>query len=188
MEYVRIPLSRVAVLIGKDGETKQEIEKRLGVVLAIDAKEGVVTIENRGEDVLAEWKGRDIVKAVGRGMNPAKALLLASDEYVMEIIELEDIVGRSEKALLRQKGRIIGEGGKTRRFIEEATGCHVSVGGKDVVLVGTADEVAAAREGVAMLARGAPHGVVYKVLEEKARELKEKRLSLWKGRGLRREN
>ncbi|MEK6976777.1 MAG: KH domain-containing protein, partial [Candidatus Hydrothermarchaeota archaeon] len=65
MEYVRIPLNRVAVLIGKDGGTKQEIEKRLGVVLVIDAKEGVVTIENRGEDGLAEWKGRALVKAVG---------------------------------------------------------------------------------------------------------------------------
>jgi ribosomal RNA assembly protein len=180
MEYVRIPRHRVAVLIGKGGEVKKMIEDRLKVKLGIDAREGVVTIENQGEDVLAEWKGRDIVKAIGRGLNPKKALMLCSDDYVLEIINLQDIVGRSEKALKRQKARIIGREGRTRKFIEEMTKAWVAVSGKNVTIVGTHDEVAAAREAVTMLAEGVPHGVVYKVLQKRARELKEKRLSLWK--------
>lgn len=180
MEYVKIPLSRVAVLIGKEGETKKEIESRLSVKLSINSEEGVVEIENRGEDVLAEWKARDIVRAIARGINPEKALVLCSDEYVLEVIDLEEIVGKSEKSLLRQRGRIIGEGGKTRKFIEETTGCYISIAGKDVAIVGTLDELRAAKEAVMMLASGAPHGVVYKTLQKKARELKEKRFQLWK--------
>lgn len=180
MEYVRISRQRVAVLIGKGGEIKKEIEDRLKVKLGIDARDGVVTIENRGEDVLAEWKGRDIVKAIGRGLNPRKALMLCSDDYVLEIIDLQDIVGRSEKALKRQKARIIGREGRTRKIIEEMTKAWVAVSGKSVTIVGTHDEVAAAREAVVMLAEGVPHGAVYKVLQRRARKLKEKRLSLWK--------
>jgi ribosomal RNA assembly protein len=180
MEYVRIPRRRVAVLIGRKGTVKKAIEKKLKVKLGIDAEDGVVTIENRGDDVLAEWKGRDIVKAVGRGLNPEKAMRLCSDDYILDIIDLQDIVGRSEKALKRQKARIIGREGRTRKHIEEMTKAWVAVSGKSVTIVGTHDEVAAAREAVVMLAEGIPHGVVYRVLQNKARKLKEKRLSLWK--------
>lgn len=180
MEYVKIPKARVGVLIGKEGEVKKKIEERLSVKLNIDAEEGRVTIENIGEDVLAEWKAKDIVKAIGRGLNPSKALRLISDDYHLEIIELVDLVGKSQKAILRQKGRIIGREGKTRRFIEEATGTSISVFGKSVTIVGTLDEVQVAKEAVVMLATGAPHSVVYTVLQKKSRELKKKRLSLWR--------
>lgn len=180
MEYLRIPMRRVGVLIGKNGEVKKEIEEKLGVEMDINTEDGVVRIMNRSGDELAEWKCRDVVRAVGRGFNPRRALRLCSDEYTLEIINLEDIVGRSEKALKRQKGRIIGRNGRTRKFIEEATRARVSVFGKAVGILGTYDEVQAAKKGVVMLATGIPHGVVYKVLQSKARELKEKRLSLWK--------
>lgn len=180
MEYVRIPRSRVGVLIGRKGEIKKEIEERLGVKLTVNAEEGVVTVENVGSDVLAEWKGRDIIRAVGRGLNPRKALRLCSDEYVLELVHLPDIVGRSEKALKRQKGRIIGRDGRTRKYIEEMTRARVAVSGKSVAVLGTPDEVAVAKKAVIMLAEGIPHGVVYRVLQSRARKLKEKRFSLWK--------
>jgi ribosomal RNA assembly protein len=180
MKYVKIPQNRVGVLIGKEGSVKAEVEKRLGVKLKIDAEDGVVSIENVGGDVLAEWKARDIAKAIGRGMSPEKALKLCSDEYVLDLIELPDIVGRSPKAISRQKGRLIGKDGKTRKLIEELTGVHISIYGKTVAIVGESEEVALAREGVLMIARGVPHGVAYKVLERKRRMLKEKRVRLWK--------
>lgn len=180
MEYMRISKERVGVLIGKEGETKKEIEDRLKVRIYMDVEEGIVRIENAGDDVLAEWKARDIIKAIGAGLNPRKAMKLTSDDYVLEIIELEDIVGRSKKTLLRQKARIIGREGKTRRAVEAYTGADVSVSGKRVAIVGTPDRAEAAREAITMLTRGMPHGVVYKVLQKKARELKEKDYSLWK--------
>lgn len=180
MGYTRISGSRVAVLIGKKGETKKEIEDRLRVKLTIDEDEGIINIENVGENVLAEWKARDIIKAIGEGLNPSKAMKLISDEYVLEIIDLEDIVGRSKKALLRQKSRIIGRQGKARRTVEEYTDTDVSVSRKCVAIVGTPERADAAREAITMLTRGMPHGVVYKILQKKARELKEKDFSLWK--------
>ncbi len=180
MEYVRIPKDRVGVLIGKDGSVKADVEKRLGVKLGVNAEEGVVIVENVSGEVLAEWKARDIVKAIARGLSPEKALKLCSDDYVLELIELPDVVGRSDKAIARQKGRLIGKGGKAREYIEEMTGAYVSIYGKTVALVGELDEVALAKEAVLMLLQGMPHGVVYKVLEKKRRELREKKVGLWK--------
>lgn len=180
MEYVRIPRDRIGVLIGKDGSVKTDVESRLGVKLDVNAEDGIVTVENVSGEVLAEWKARDIIKAIARGMSPEKALKLCSDEYVLELIELPDIVGRSDKAIARQKGRLIGKEGKTRQHIEGMSGAYVSIYGKTVAIVGQVDEVALAKEAVLMLATGLPHGVVYKVLEKKRRDLKEKQLGLWK--------
>jgi len=177
---MRIPRERIGVVVGKDGKTKKEIEDRLKVVINID-RDGMVTIQKneKAEDVLAEWKARDIIKAIGRGISPEIAIKLVRDDYFLEIIDLTEIVGRSRKALIRQKGRIIGTKGKTRKFIEEMTGVAISVYGKSVAILGKADELRYAKEAVIMLAEGAPHGVVYRFLERRSRELKQGRLSLW---------
>lgn len=180
MEYLRISKKRIGVLIGKEGTTKKEIEDRLKVKIGVDTEEGTITIENVGEDVLAEWKARDIIRAIGEGLNPQKAMKLTSDDYVLEIIDLEDIVGKSKKALERQKSRIIGRKGKARKTVEEYTGADVSVSRKRVAVVGTLERADAAREAITLICRGMPHGVVYKILQKKARELKEKDFSLWK--------
>ncbi len=180
MEYMRISRERLAVLIGKEGETKKEIEDRLGVTIDIDTEDGSIRMENVGDDVLATWKARDIIKAIGAGLNPAKAMKLISDDYVLEIIDIEDIVGRSRKAVMRQKARIIGTKGKARKTIEECTGAYISVSRKRVAIVGTPERVNAAREAIIMITKGMPHGVVYKVLQKNARDLKMKEFSLWK--------
>lgn len=180
MEYTKIPRNRVGILIGKEGGIKKEIEERLDVRLSINQEEGLVTIENLGEDVLAEWKAKDIITAIAKGLNPEKAIQLATDEYTIRIINLYELLGRSRKVLIRQKGRIIGRKGKTRKFIEETSGCSLSISGKHIVIVGLPEEVEIAEEAVKMLASGKPHGVVYKVLQRKVGELKKIRLGLWK--------
>ncbi len=181
MEYLRIPRDRIGVLIGRQGEVKRRIERELRVKLTVD-REGMVTIENAGGEPLAAWVARDIVRAIARGMSPEKAMKLLSEDYTLELINLSDYL-RTPKALTRQKARIIGTKGKTRRYIESATGTHLSVYGKSVAIIGGYDEVQVAREAVLMLVQGKPHSAVYRFLDRKARELKEKRmLSLWKRR------
>lgn len=178
MEYVKIPGDRIGVLVGKGGETKREIEEKLDVALDVD-REGTVRIEGKGDDPLAEWNGRDIVKAIARGMAPEKAMLLVSDRYMLDIIPL-NLLLNSRKAIRRQKGRIIGTSGKTRRFIEESTSCYLSVKGKSVAIVGEPEGLDVAKEAVLMLAEGKPRKTVYKFLQDRRRELKRKRmLEIW---------
>ncbi len=183
MEYVKIAEERIGVIIGKEGEVKSRIESVLGVKLGVDSSSGVVTIEGTGRDPLAEWKARDMVRAVSLGIDPETALRLKSDEHALTVINLCDIVGRSRKAILRQKARIIGRKGKTRAHISSLTGTAVAVKGKYIAILGRIEDTVLARDAIEALAGGLPHGVVYKALEKKCSEMKKQdNIEMWRAR------
>ncbi len=69
--------------------------------------------------------------------------------------------------------------GKTRRLIEDLTTTEVVVYGHTVGLIGTFDQVTAARGAVQMLIDGSQHHTVYRYLANKRRELKKQSLELW---------
>ncbi|ACX72051.1 KH domain protein [Methanocaldococcus vulcanius M7] len=180
IEILKIPKDRIGVLIGKKGSVKKAIEEELGVKLEID-EDGTVTIygTDKQKDQLAVWKAKDIVRAIGRGFNPEIALRLVSDDYVLEIIDIEDYAS-SENSLRRLKGRVIGKEGKSRRYIEGLTGANVSVYGKTVAIVGEHEPVQVAKEAVEMLLRGASHAKTYKFLERERQKIKRANFELWK--------
>ncbi|MDK2791023.1 MAG: ribosomal assembly protein [Methanothermococcus sp.] len=180
VEVVKIPKNRIAILIGKGGETKKGIEEKLGVELDI-GDDGEVTIfsTEKQEDALATWKARDIVKAVGRGFNPEKALKLVSDQYLLEIIDITEYA-TSDSAIKRLKGRVIGSGGKSRKYIEDLTGTDLSIFGKTVAILGEFESVQTAKEAVEMILRGTSHAKMYKYLERQRQKIKRKELELWK--------
>ena len=68
----------------------------------------------------------------------------------------------------------IGEGGKSRKTIEDLTECYISVYGKTIGIIGEPENVAAARKAVEDLLKGSPHGNVYKLLEKRRRMIKRK--------------
>lgn len=175
-EYLKIPKERVGVLIGKDGATKGHIEDMTGVHLDIDSETGSITITptKKMEDPLAVWKARYIVKAIGRGFSPETALKLLSDEFILDIINLPDFIGKSKKAILRQKGRIIGREGRTKEIINEMTDVDISVYGKTVALIGDMERIQIAKEAIQMILDGVRHKSVYSFLEKKKHELKRK--------------
>lgn len=175
-EYLKIPKERVGVLIGKDGTTKEHVENMTSIKLDIDSETGSITIipTEEMEDPLAVWKARYIVKAIGRGFSPETALKLLDDEFILEIINLPDFVGKSKKAILRQKGRIIGREGRTKEIIHEMTGVEISVYGKTVALIGDMERIQIAKEAVQMILDGVRHKSVYSFLEKKKNELKRK--------------
>jgi len=174
-EYVKVPKDRLAVLIGKEGNTKEVIEASLNVTLEIDSVDSSIQIlDNEATtDPLAVWKGRDIVKAIARGFAPEKALRLKDDGVIVEIIDISGFVGDSKNGLHRMKARLIGQEGKTRRSIEENTGVYISIYGKTISILGTFDEVYDAKKAVMMLLEGKPHSGVYRYLEKIHKERKE---------------
>jgi len=151
----------------------REIEKRAEVRLDIDSESGNVRIETVGDPVTA-LKGPDIVKAIGRGFAPEDALALLDDEMVMfDVIDIE-AAARNKNDLRRQKGRLIGEDGRTRELMEELTGASVAIYGSTLGVIGGPQQVEAVREAAEMLLDGAPHGSVYSFLERRRNELKHK--------------
>jgi len=173
MQHVKVPDDRIGVLIGQGGETMREIEARAEVRLDIDSESGNVAIEKVGDPVKG-LKGPDIVKAIGRGFAPAAALDLLDDD--MMIFEIVDIgaATRNKRDLRRQKGRLIGENGRTRELMEELTGASVTIYGSTLATIGGPKQVEAVREAAEMILDGAPHGAVYSMLEERRQELKHK--------------
>jgi len=169
--YARLPKERIGVAIGPSGEVKQEIERRTGTKLTLDSETGEVRIE-RGEDPLGALMAREVLNAIARGFSSERAFRLFEDDQFLEVIDIRDFAGRSERALVRLKGRAIGERGRTRQILEETTDAHVSVYGKTIALIGTAEQLAVAREAVERLLGGAQHSSVYRFLERKRREMK----------------
>ena len=176
MEVLRIPQERIGVLVGVKGSTKKDIEKRAGVKLRI-GEDGEVEITS--SDPYKEYVAKEVVKAIGRGFAPDIALRLLDEEQYLKIIDLKDMLA-TEKAIQRQKGRIIGEKGKTKRLIEECSGAKVNVYGSTVSLIGSIEEVNLAAEAIMRLLEGKPHSVVYKFLEKGRKRMKEERIAhMW---------
>ncbi|MEM2238068.1 MAG: KH domain-containing protein [Candidatus Caldarchaeum sp.] len=174
---VNIPKERVGVLIGEDGSVKAQIERTLGVVLSVNSRDGTVVINlakpvEEGGDPTSLFKARDIVTAIGRGFAPDKAFKLAEDGYYLSVIDLTEYVGNNFNHLTRVKARIIGSQGKTRRIIEETCHVDVSIYGDTVSIIGNYNDVRAAEEAVTALINGAPHGTVYRMVNDYARRRK----------------
>ncbi len=173
-EFLRIPRERVAVVIGKKGQTKREIEERTKTRIEIDSETGEVFITSteKTDDPLAVWKARDVVMAIGRGFSPERAFRLFNEGETLEVVNLTDIIiGNDKNALPRVRGRIIGRKGRTREIIEEMSGADVSVYGKTVAIIGNPLQVEVAKTAIEKLAKGSPHGVVYKYLERRKKDL-----------------
>ncbi|MFC1690998.1 KH domain-containing protein [Nanoarchaeota archaeon] len=165
----KIPKDRVAVVIGKEGQIKKEIEQETHSHIDIDSKEGDVTVS--GTDTLGLYTAREIVKAIGRGFNPEVARILLKQDYVLDILQMRDYIGKSTSKMLRLKGRVIGEEGKTRKLVEEFTQTDICVYGKTISIIGSPEKVAIARRAIESLLGGATHSSVYKWLEKQRKKI-----------------
>ncbi len=147
-------------------------------LLTVDGEE-IPQLENLGN--LNVWIAENILRAINRGFNPQKALRLLDEEYSLEIIDLEPILGHSEKSITRVKGRIIGESGSMRNAIEQFANCYISVFGNTISVIGQFEDIRVARKALQMLIQGVPHKNVYSFLEKKYKEKKDENVKkLWK--------
>lgn len=167
---IKIPKDRVAVLIGKKGAVKKKIQRLTRTKLTINSKEGDVTIES--EDSFAAYNTQLIIKAIGRGFNPDIALLLVKEDYSFELIDLTEFAGKSRKTVHRIKARIIGTKGKAWKMLERLTGCYLSVYGKTIGIIGPVEKIPLAKQAVEDLLKGAPHGNIYKFLQDKRKKIR----------------
>jgi ribosomal RNA assembly protein len=181
--FVKVPKERIGVLVGPNGMVRKHVEERLNVKLKIDSESGDVEISLTPEapDPTTLFRAKDVVTAIGRGFSAEHAFLLIDNEDALfEIIDLHESVGKSEADLKRLKGRVIGKEGRTRNLIEELTETRVSVYGHTIGIIGEGEQIEVAKQAIKMLLRGSLHATVYRFLHKKRRDLKKKKLELWK--------
>jgi ribosomal RNA assembly protein len=178
-QSVRVPLDRVAAVIGKKGETKKHLEEACHISLEIDSQSGEITVRSTSVEEGDPFRAVNVVEAVGRGFSPQRAIKLLDPETTLEVMDLRDFAGKSDNSLERIRGRIIGLNGKSRRVIEELTKCYVSVYGRTVSIIGEVTEAKLAMEAITMLASGSRHRSVYNMLQRARTKRKMDRVLLW---------
>lgn len=168
--------NRIAIIIGKNGETKKEIEEALGIKIELNSKTGECDIkpilQDQNYNPLNVFTAQKVLNAINRGFNPTKALKLIKDNYELEVFNLLTILGKSEKRIKRIKGRLIGRNGEVRNAIERYAESFISVYGKTVSIIADYENMQIARKAVSMLINGMPHHVVLKFLENRYNEKK----------------
>ena len=174
-------MERVGAVIGREGGTKRFLEKEMGMKLSVDSKEGLVILKSESAIDGDPFSATRVIEAIGRGFSPQRARRLLDEGTALEVIDLRDYAGRSTNSLERIRGRVIGLRGKSRRVIEELTGCNLSVYGRTVAVIGGSEEVQLASEAVRSLATGSQHKTVYNSLQKARTRRKMERMFLWEG-------
>jgi len=177
-QEIKIPNDRIGAIIGKNGTTRKYLEKRLKVSLEVDSQSGLVEMTNEDE-AIHEIRAMEVIKAIGRGFSPERALkLLDDDDMILDLIDLSDIADSPEK-LARIRGRIIGREGKAREQMENMTGAEISVYGKTVAIIGMPDQTNDAHTAISMLINGSEHTTVFNYLDRKRKEAKADMMSYY---------
>jgi len=173
MKYLKIPMERIGVLIGHNGEVKEKIEKITKIKINIDSKLGEIIIDDHNsDDPLKSIKIQNIILAIGRGFSPDKAFLLLNNDYEFYIFDLRDYVGNKENHIKRLKSRIIGKNGKTKRVIESLTDSYLSIYGHTVSFITNIYNFEIIKRGIDKLLSGNKHASVYKYIETNMKKLK----------------
>ena len=167
-DYVLIPKERIAVLIGKQGKVKRDIERKGKVAIDIDSESGEVAVTRKlSKDPSMALVALDVIKAVARGFSPQKAYKLWTPNIYLETIDLTEFLGPSAKALERVRARLIGREGKVRNYIARLTSVDIVIYGKTVSILGESDNVGLAKEALFKLIEGLPHNAVFRFLESR---------------------
>jgi ribosomal RNA assembly protein len=168
-ESIKIPRERIAVLIGKNGKVKRKIEKLGEAVVEVDSKTGIVDVEGKGNPANF-YDAVSAVKAIGRGFSPENAFLLFGENVILDLVDVQEMLGGGEKNLQTKRGRVIGRSGFARKAIEKSTGAKISVFGKTVSVIGSPEAVETARKAIEMLLDGAQHQTVMNFLKRSEEE------------------
>ena len=164
----RIPQDRIAVLIGKGGETRRMLEKASGATIEIDSKSGEV-MADWGEsevDPVIRMKMPEVIVAIGRGLAPKRAVQLIEDEVFLKMYDIRDWVGRQANQTRRMRSRLIGRNGRIRTLIEEISNCEMAIYGSTVLVIGDEDGLALANPAIEGILRGSEHSTVLHGLEQ----------------------
>ncbi len=167
----RIPQDRIAVLIGRKGVTRRALEEATNSKLHIDSTSGDVSIVwNEDFDPITRMKFPDVIRAIGRGMNPERALQLLQDDHHLMLYDMREYVGKNANQQRRIRSRLIGRNGRIRELIEEHSGAEIVIYGSTVVIIGDEEGLPLAGQAIERLLQGAEHSSVLKHLETERRK------------------
>jgi ribosomal RNA assembly protein len=169
MQQLQITADRLKSL-RKDMEHIPLVERLCRCKISVDS-EGTITI--LGEDGYGEFIAKNVLYAYGRGFEMKIAQLLEKENYYFSSIDIGQLYD-SEKRIMQMKARIIGENGRTKIYIENVSGVHLSVYGDTVSFIGSPMQIEEAKTAVSTLLMGGTHKSAYSKMEAAHRKNKVK--------------
>ncbi len=137
---------------------KENIERKLGIKIRITGKK--VSIN---EEPYKEYEASIILEAISFGFSAKKSLSLLEEEMIFRKINIKDFTRR--KNLHEVRARIIGREGKTKRTIENISGCDIILKDNTLGIIGSAESVELATMALKNLIKGSKQANVYRFLE-----------------------
>ncbi len=173
MRYVKIPMERIGVVIGHEGQTKKILEEKSKLIINIDSKIGEISIDDHeSKNPLNAIILENIILAIGRGFSPEHAMRLFGEDMEFYIFDIRDYVGKKESHVRRLKARIIGTHGKSKRVLEELTDSNISVYGHTVSIIADFVTMDVIKRAIDKLLTGSKHASVYRFIETNMKQLR----------------
>ncbi|MBU2562665.1 MAG: hypothetical protein KKF68_03320 [Nanoarchaeota archaeon] len=129
-----------------------------------------VKITNRGKEVFItgkpenEYIAEKVIDALNFGFPYSSAMLIKSDEFEFEILNIKDYTKR--KDLHRVRARIIGKGGRTLKTLTQLTKCYLEIKDNYIGIIGSPEQIKNAQNAIIAIIQGAKQSNVYKSLEK----------------------
>lgn len=138
---------------------RKRLENALDVKITNRGKE--VTIEGSPVD---EYAAEKVIEAINFGFSLSSALLIKEEDATFEIINIKDYTKRKDLASIR--ARLIGTQGKTLKTLHNLTNCSFELKDNEIGIIGRAEEIGNAQNGVIAIIQGAKQANIYTYLEK----------------------
>ncbi|MDO8460496.1 MAG: hypothetical protein Q7S74_05270 [Nanoarchaeota archaeon] len=144
---------------------KKELEEKLNVSIKIIGRN--VVFEGPSID---EYEATLIFEAIEFGFSVKKALQLKNEEMMFKKIHIKEHTKRNLTDIL---SRLIGTEGKTKRIIEDISGCFLVIKEGEVGIIGDGEAIEAATMAIINLIKGSKQSNIYRYLERSNSDKKE---------------
>ncbi|MEI6058702.1 MAG: hypothetical protein WCP89_02925 [archaeon] len=144
------------------------IESKIKVKVEAVKPSGRLVINGKQVDCYIVEK---VLRAVDFGFDVEDAMLLKSDDFSLEFIDIKEHTHR--KNLKEVRARVIGREGKAKNTIEELTGSVIVVNANTVGVIVDSNHVDSCLQGLTSLIQGAKHGNVFAYIEKQNAKLRQ---------------
>ena len=169
VEFRRVPVPqhRMTPLKNSWLALYKPITETLKLEMRMNLKTRKVEIKTTPQttDIGSLQRAADFIHAFILGFDIADAIaLLRLDDLYVECFEIKDVKTLRGEHLARCIGRLAGKNGKTKFTIENATRTRIVIADTKIHILGSFQNIRAARDAICHLILGSPAGKVYSKL------------------------
>jgi len=140
-------------------KNKKNLEKNLKVKITHRGKEVIIT--GKPED---EYVAEKIIDALNFGFPFANAMLIKTEDFLFEIINIKDHTKRGDLKSVR--ARLIGTQGQTLQNLTKLSESYFEIKDNQIGIIAPPENMGKSQEAVISIIRGSKQGNVYKFLEK----------------------